>query len=164
MLAQHPQRILIVEDEASTAADLGRRLELAGYRVAGIATDEAGAMTAIHRHEPDLVLIDMHLKGAHDGIHLANRVRRRHDIPVVFVAARVDCETLERARITEPFGYLLQPFSSVLFRPTIEMALWKHAMAKRIKASEGLFPAISQPAVEHSSTSRRLQRASSAGR
>ena len=63
MLAQHPQRILIVEDVASTAADLGRRLELAGYRVAGIATDEAGAMTAIHRHEPDLVLIDMHLKG-----------------------------------------------------------------------------------------------------
>lgn len=131
--------ILIVEDEGLIALDLQKKLQQAGYTVPGIADNYEDALRAVEDLRPSLVLMDIRLPGTRDGVAIADELRRRFHVPVIFVTAHADRETLERARITEPFGYIVKPFHNVDFRAQIEIALWKHQMDQRLRVSEAWF-------------------------
>jgi two-component system, response regulator PdtaR len=118
--------ILIVEDEGLIALDLKRKLEQAGYTVVIIVDNAADAIQSVDELRPSLVLMDIQLRGPQDGIAAADQIRRQFNVPVIFVTAFADRETLDRARITDPFDYILKPFHAVGFRARIEKALWKH--------------------------------------
>ena len=120
--------ILIVEDEGLIALDLKKKLELAGYTVLGTVDNADDAILSAERLGPSLVLMDIRLRGPMDGVATSDQIRKRFHIPVIFVTAHADRETLERARITEPFGYIVKPFHGIDFRVQIEVALWKHKM------------------------------------
>jgi two-component system, cell cycle sensor histidine kinase and response regulator CckA len=117
--------VLIVEDERIVANDLQARLEVLGYPVIAIASTGDQALKSIETHRPDLVLMDIRLKGAMDGIQTAETIHSRFGIPVVYLSAYADVNTVERAKRTEPFGYLVKPFQDSELRTTIEMALFR---------------------------------------
>lgn len=103
-------RVLIVEDRAVTANNLHDRLEALGYAVPGIASSGMEGVELAAKTRPDLVLMDIRLPGGMDGIEAAARIRQRWDIPVVYLTGHTDHATVQRAKVTEPFGYLLKPF------------------------------------------------------
>ncbi|MBI2440758.1 MAG: response regulator [Lentisphaerae bacterium] len=125
------KRILIVEDESIVAKDIESSLTGLGYTVAGIVAlgEEAVELSGVLK--PDLILMDVMLKGAMDGIAAAERIRREHALPVIYLTAYTDQDTLERAKATEAFGYLLKPFEERDLHVTIEMALYKHAAQRK---------------------------------
>jgi PAS domain S-box-containing protein len=129
-------RILIVEDEVITALDIRSRLQRAGYDVSAIASTAEEAMERVASGEPDLVLMDIRLNGTMDGIEAAREIRIRAGTPVVYLTAYADQETLQRAKATEPYGYLLKPFEEREIHTTIEMALYKHRMEEKVKESQ----------------------------
>jgi two-component system, cell cycle sensor histidine kinase and response regulator CckA len=118
-------RILIVEDELIVATDLQSRLVALGYLAVGTAVNADQALAMSDRLRPDLVLMDIHLEGDHDGISTASQIRRDYQLPVVFLTAYSDDATLERAKVTEPFGYILKPFEDRELKTVIEMALYR---------------------------------------
>jgi len=134
--------VLIVEDEGLIAMDLKRKLEQSGYFVPMIADCAEEAISGVERHRPNLVLMDIRLRGEQDGIQTAGQIRRLFHLPVMYVTAHADRETLERAKITEPFGYIVKPFHGVDFRAQIEMAIWKHQMEQKLRTSEAWLSAI----------------------
>jgi DNA-binding response OmpR family regulator len=123
--------ILIVEDEGLIALDLKMELERAGFTVAMIADNAAEALLSVERLRPNLVLMDIRLRGAQDGIETADLIRRKFRIPVMFVTAFADRETIFRARITGPFDFIVKPFHGVDFRDRIETALHEHQRTER---------------------------------
>lgn len=125
-------RILVVEDEVIVAEDIKGRLIELGYEVVGIAHTGRGAVDAAVESVPDLVLMDIMLKGDMDGIAAAEEIKRRLDLPVIYLTAYSDNETLERAKIAEPFGYLLKPFEERELHASIEMALHKHRLESEL--------------------------------
>jgi PAS domain S-box-containing protein len=129
-------RILIVEDESIVALDIQRRLIRLGYDVPAIASSWEEALQIVTQTFPDLVLMDIKLRGEVDGVEAAERIRSHSDVPVIYLSAYADEETIQRAKITEPFGYLLKPFEETELHTTIEVALYKHAMEKRLRESE----------------------------
>ncbi|MEJ2207701.1 MAG: response regulator [Anaerolineae bacterium] len=129
-------KILIVEDETITILDLQDRLRSLGYDVAGHAMRGEEAIHLVRALQPDLVLMDVRLGGEMDGIQTAEAIRSFEDVPVVFLTAYSDDDTLRRARIIEPFGYLLKPFAERELYTTIEMALHKHHSEQALKQSE----------------------------
>ncbi len=128
--------ILIVEDEGLIALDLKKKLEQAGYTIVGVVDNSDDALINAERLHPSLILMDIRLRGPKDGIETADQIRQRFHIPVIFVTAHADRETLNRARITEPFGYIVKPFHGIDFRVQIEVALWKHKMEQKLRVSE----------------------------
>jgi len=128
-------RILVVEDEAIVAKDVQSRLEGLGYAVPAIASSGEQAVRRAAATQPDLVLMDIRIKGEMDGVEAAGQVRDRFNIPVIYVTAYADDATLERAKITEPFGYILKPFETRELHCAIEMALYKHEAGELVKAS-----------------------------
>ncbi len=131
-------RILVVEDEKIVAADLQQRLKSFGYVVVGITSTGETAIQATRDLAPELILMDITLKGDMDGIQTAETIRKNLDIPIVYVTAHADSKTLERAKITSPFGYILKPFEERDLYTTIEMAVYKHATDRRLQQSERL--------------------------
>jgi len=131
-----PARILIVEDESLVAVDLEQRLCLLGYSPVGIVDTGEDAVTRATELRPELVLMDVRLKGAVDGIEAAGRLRVPHRIPVVFLTSHSDRGTLERAGLAEPFGYLTKPFQERDLHATIEMALYRHRAEERLHKLE----------------------------
>jgi PAS domain S-box-containing protein len=129
-------KILVVEDEAITALDIRSRLERSGYAVAAIASSAEQAITQMPKSQPDLVLMDIQLQGEMDGIQAAETILARFGTPVIYLTAYADRETLERAKLTEPYGYLLKPFEEKEIHTTIEMALYKHQMERKVRESE----------------------------
>lgn len=120
-------RILVVEDEAIVAMGIKQKLEELDYEVVDIVfTGEDAVQTAV-QEEPDLILMDIVLKGSMDGIEAASKIRNQLDIPVIYLTAYSDEEVLERARITEPYGYIIKPFKKSELNANLEMALYKHA-------------------------------------
>lgn len=119
-------KIVIVEDEGLIAADLSSRLEDAGYAVASIADTGAKAMRAIAETSPDLVVMDIRLKGEMDGIDVAERVHAQYNLPVVYLTAYEDNRTLERVVHSQAFGYLKKPVGSASLRTTVDLALRQH--------------------------------------
>ncbi len=129
------KKIYIVEDDRLVAADLAGILERSSYTVAGQSVTGEDAIEQIIRLEPDLALVDIGLEGEIDGIEAARQIREVCDIPVVYVTAYSDRETLERAKITEPFGYVLKPFGERELCATIEMAFYKHQIDRELEES-----------------------------
>lgn len=132
-------RILVVDDEIIIARELEARLVALGYQVLGIASTGRGAVELTERSKPDLVLMDIVLRGDMDGIEAAAEIRMRWGIPVIYVTAFADEATLLRAKITEPFGYIVKPFSERELRANIEMALYKHQAEAKLMAIEKWF-------------------------
>jgi CheY-like chemotaxis protein len=130
--------ILVVEDERVVASDLRLRLESGGYAVCAIVSSGLEAVEKAGALRPDLVLMDVTLRGEFDGIQAAEEIRKRHGLPVVYLTAHSDEGTLQRAKISEAFGYILKPFEEREIFANIEMALYKHAMEKRLRESERL--------------------------
>ncbi len=126
-------RVLIVEDEAIISLDIKRLLSTAGYSVAAVAASAEQAIRAIETSPPDLVLMDIHLRGAKDGIETARQIRNVFHLPVVFVTAHADKATLERASLTGPFGYIVKPISALSLTSTVEMALHKHRVERQLE-------------------------------
>ena len=124
-------RILIVEDERITSDHLRRLLTRLGYEVVGIASDGASALEQLIYAHPDLLLADIGLTGGIDGVEVAARARNEYDIPVVFLTAFSDPETINRARVPEPYGFIVKPFAEEELHATIEIALQQDAERKR---------------------------------
>ena len=129
-------QILVVEDENIVAKDVENRLKNMGYKVPAVSATGEDAIMKAEEHRPDLVLMDIMLKGTMDGVTAAEKIRHQFNIPVIYVTAYSDQSTLDRAKISEPYGYLLKPFEERELHSTIEMALYKHKMEKRLKESE----------------------------
>jgi AmiR/NasT family two-component response regulator len=132
-------KILIVEDEAITAKDLQNMLKELGYDVPAIASSGEGAIKTAEEIEPDVVLMDIVLKGDVDGIEAAELIRVRFDIPVVYVTAYLDEGRLEKTKVTEPYGYIIKPFGNKELRPVIEMALQRYRLEKALRESEAKY-------------------------
>src|SRR5262245_18365833 len=129
-------QILVVEDEGIVARGIQSGLESMGYEVPSLCASGEEAIEKATSLQPDLVLMDIVLRGDMDGIEAARRIRERLDIPVVFLSAYEDENTLGRAKTIEPFGYLLKPYEEKEPRTTIEMALYKHRAEQRVKQAE----------------------------
>lgn len=135
-VAMSATRILIVEDERIVAKDLQFRLNGLGYQVAGMAAEGHDAIAKAREMRPNLVLMDIRLENGMDGIQAAEQIRSLYDIPVIFLTAYADQTTLARAKITEPFGYILKPFEERELQSTIEIALYRHAAEQKLRESE----------------------------
>lgn len=129
-------KVMVVEDEKIVALEIADRLRTIGYDVPDLASSGEEALPKVEEGCPDLVLMDIRLKGAMDGIETAEQIRNRFGIPVVYLTAYADEDTLQRAKITEPYGYLLKPFEERELRTTIEMALYKSKMERKLKENE----------------------------
>ncbi len=136
------QKILIVEDESLVALDIRRTLIRLDYDVTAIACTGQDALMSVADDTPDLVLMDIGLRGPMDGVETAQQIRGRHDLPVVYLTANLDISTLERAKITGPFGFVLKPFQEGELRIAIELALYKHATEKKLYESQRWLSAI----------------------
>ena len=130
-------RILIVEDERITSDHLRRLLKRRGYEVVGIASNGAEALDRMKQVRPDLILVDIGLPGAHDGIQIAQHAREENHIPVVFLTAFSDPDTIGRAHVSKPYGFIVKPFVEEELQATIEIALQQHAERSR-RAEEAL--------------------------
>jgi PAS domain S-box-containing protein len=135
-LEKTAKQILVVEDEIIIAEEIQRKLKKMGYAVPVMVSSGEEAIKKTKENNPDLVLMDIVIHGKMDGIEAAKQIRSYFDIPVVYLTAYSDEKTLERAKITEPFGYLIKPFKERELQITIEIALYKHKMEKRLKESE----------------------------
>jgi PAS domain S-box-containing protein len=129
-------QILIVEDESIVAKDIQNTLKILGYAVSAVASSGEEAVKKAAKTHPDLVLMDIVLEGDMNGVDAAAQIRVRFDIPVVYLSAYADDETLQRAKITEPYGYILKPFQERELHTAIEMGLFKHKMERKLKESE----------------------------
>ncbi|NLF73779.1 MAG: sigma 54-interacting transcriptional regulator [Candidatus Anammoximicrobium sp.] len=128
-----PVRVLIVEDEQIVAIDLEGHLERLGYHVVASAASGQEAYDQAGRAQPDLILMDVRLDGPLDGIEAARRIRQQWDVPVVFLTAYSDAATLERAKLAEPYGYLVKPFVPSDLNAAIQMALYKGRVDRALR-------------------------------
>ncbi len=128
--------ILIVEDEMIVAADLANKLRQLGYEVCGSTAHGEEAIDLARDRHPDLILMDIRLAGAMDGVEAAEHIRRQCDLPVIYLTAHSDRATLQRAKLSEPFGYILKPFEKIELESHIEMALYKHQAERKLRESE----------------------------
>jgi len=126
--------ILIVEDEIITARDIESKLQKIGYEVCDIASSGQEAIEKAGEHMPDLVLMDITIEGDIDGVKTAETIYNLYQIPFIYVTAHTDLNTLHRAKLTEPQGYIVKPFSPRDLIITIGMALYKHKMEMKLKA------------------------------
>jgi len=129
------KRIMIVEDERIVAEDIRRSLENLGYTVSAMVSSGEEAIEKAEDN-PDLVLMDIVLRGDMDGIETAQQLKSQFNIPVVYLTAYADDKKLQRAIVTEPYGYLLKPFEDRELHTAIEMALYKHEMEKKVRESQ----------------------------
>ena len=120
------KRILIVEDEAISVMTLEDSLHEMGYSVVGNAANASDAIKLAEEFRPDLILMDIHIKGDMDGIETAELINSRLHIPIIYLTAHSDEKTIERATKTMPYGYLIKPFRMKEMYSTIEIALYKH--------------------------------------
>ena len=132
----NPVNILVVEDEIIVAMDIQNRLRKFGYTVLGLADSGEEAIKKAADNSLDLVLMDIHLKGNMDGVEAAQIIHNIFNVPVIYLTANADESTLERAKVTEPFGYILKPFKEKELKFTIEITLSKHRTEKKLKQNE----------------------------
>lgn len=121
-------RVLIIEDEPVIASDIEMTLSGDDYTVAGIAFDSTKAIDLLHRTNPDIVLLDIAIRGDKDGITIGQIIHEHYKIPFIYVTSFADRETLDRAKLTLPAGYVVKPFKDRDIISAIEMAVYRHAM------------------------------------
>lgn len=136
MSARLPINLMLVEDERIVAFDLKRQLQGFGYHVGAVVASGEQAVSAAAEAKPDLVLMDIHLEGDMDGIDAAAEIRARHQIPVVFLTAYAEDDTLRRALDSKPFGYLIKPCEGRELHATIQMALARREDELAVEQSE----------------------------
>jgi diguanylate cyclase (GGDEF)-like protein/PAS domain S-box-containing protein len=139
--------ILIVEDEYIVAMDIQSSLEKNGFTVVGQANRGEQALQKAGELQPELILMDIGLKGEMDGIETAIQIKKRLHLPVIFLTAFGNPSVIERARLAEPFGYIFKPFEERELISNIKMALYKNEMDKKVRESEDKFRSV----IEHSS-------------
>jgi PAS domain S-box-containing protein len=125
--------ILIVEDEGIVAKDIANKLGRLGYTICGITARGEEALVLARDRHPDLVLMDIRLAGKLDGVETADSIQRECDLPVIYLTAHADRATLERAKNTMPFGYLLKPFETLELETHIQMAIHKHQAEQKLR-------------------------------
>lgn len=128
--------VLIVEDSFIVAYHLQKTLEGAGYLVLGIEESGEDALLKLHTIKPDIILMDIMLNGKLDGIETARDIQSKYNIPIIYITALSDMETIQRAKITQPYGYLTKPFEDREVFTNIEIALYKHEIESRLRQSE----------------------------
>ena len=131
--------ILIVEDERLVAQDIKITLERMGYEALPPVATGKDALRVAAELQPALVLMDIHLSGTMDGIAAAQKIIAKYDIPVIYLTAYADEDTLQRAKETSPYGYILKPFSELDLHVAVEISIHKHAAEKARKLSETKF-------------------------
>lgn len=131
-------KILVVEDESIVSKDIQHSLKRLGYTVSGAAPTAEKALELVASEQPHAVLMDIMLKGDMNGIEAAEIVRREYNIPVIFLTAYADEVTLSKAKITEPYGYIIKPFKEIDLHTSIEMALYKHKKEKEVEKERDL--------------------------
>ena len=125
--------ILIVEDESIVAKDLEMTLKKLGYTVVGVVdTAEKAVSTALSK-KPDVVLMDIVLKGKDSGIVAAEQIKDEYDVPIIYLTANADADTVEMAKFTEPHGYIVKPFKEVELQTAIELAIYKFKQEAKVK-------------------------------
>lgn len=131
------EKILIVEDEGIVILHIKKALESLGYKVAGIASSGEDAVVKASESKPDLVLMDIVLKGKGEGIEAAEKIRNLLNIPVIYLTAHADESTLERAKVSEPFGYIVKPLRERDLRIAIEFAMYKAKTEAELRRARG---------------------------
>jgi PAS domain S-box-containing protein len=134
--------ILIVEDERVVALDLRAQLRRMGYYVPAIVSRGSEAVRLTAELDLDLVLMDIHLQGEMDGVQAAQAIHNDSDVPVIYLTAYADQVTLDRAKVSEPSGYIIKPFDEQELHATIEMALYKHQMQRKLRESQRWLSAV----------------------
>jgi two-component system, response regulator PdtaR len=135
-------KILIVEDELIVAEDLKMTLATLGYEVVGISATGEHAIELAGKLKPDVILMDIMLAGELDGIATAGEIRAKYDIPVIYVTAYADENLVARAKLTEPFGYIVKPFNEREVHSNIEISLYRHRIEKEIKKRDAILLAL----------------------
>lgn len=135
--------ILVVEDESIVSKDIQHSLKKLGYNVVGAASTGEKALELARTEHPDIVLMDIMLKGDMNGIETAEIIRQELSVPVVFLTAYADESTLSKAKVTEPYGYIIKPFKEIDLHTSIEMAIYKHSKEQEIiKERDFLFSIV----------------------
>ena len=129
-------KIVIVEDESIVAMELEQRLIDSGYQIVGVTDNGETAIRLTSEMKPDLVLMDINIKGEIDGIETASRIRKKMDVPIIYLTAFSDKATLEKAKLTSPYGFLLKPIEERDLHISIEISLAKFKMEKQLKENE----------------------------
>jgi CheY-like chemotaxis protein len=140
-------KIMIVEDEIIIAKELQLIINDLGYDFCGMITTGEEAIQKAGDYLPDLILMDINLIGEIDGIEAAEKIQAEYDIPIIYVTALSDSKVLTRAKVTEPYGYVLKPYEERDLYVCIEIALYKHQAEKerkelrrQVKILSGLLP------------------------
>jgi DNA-binding LytR/AlgR family response regulator len=139
-----PINILVTEDESIVRKDIERCLVNLGYNVIASADNGEDAIELALKHKPDLALMDIMIKGDMNGIAAAEEIKRNLDIPVVFLTAYADENTLNEAKLAEPHGYILKPFKDVDIQTAIEMALHKHGKEQELKLESDFLRSLAE--------------------
>lgn len=130
--------VLVVEDESIVSKDIQHSLKKLGYNVVGASPTGEKAIELAGSENPDIVLMDIMLKGEMNGIEAASQIKELYAIPVIFLTAYADESTLSKAKITEPYGYVLKPFKEIDLHTTIEMAIYKHGKEQEVMKERDL--------------------------
>jgi DNA-binding LytR/AlgR family response regulator len=118
-------RVLVVEDELLVAADIEESLEILGYNVVGSVATGKDAIEMVNKYLPDIILMDIMLKGDMTGIEAATLIKQKHDVPIVYLTANADLATIEKAKFSLPYGYIIKPFNEKDLQTNIELARFK---------------------------------------
>lgn len=129
-------QVLVVEDDALIARNIQLELHGMGYAVPAIATSGEEALQKAAEIQPDLVLMDISLRGEMDGVKTVERLREDLEVPVIYLTAFADDQTLQRAKKTEPYGYLIKPYEEKELHTTVQLALYKHKMDRLLKENQ----------------------------
>jgi DNA-binding LytR/AlgR family response regulator len=132
-------KILIVEDEILVATDIQESLESLGYTVLGMVDTGLKAIDAVERELPDLVLMDINLKGEMTGIEAAKIISKTSDVPIIYLTANADIDTVNKAKVALPYGYIIKPFTDKDLQTNIEIAIFKFASDVKIKMESEQF-------------------------
>lgn len=136
-------KVLIVEDESIVARDIQNILQKNNYEVIGIANNADTAMNTIAQNTPDIILMDIMIKGNINGIELSQKIKEEYDIPIIFLTAYSDVPTIEKAKFIEPYAYITKPFKNSDILSSIEIALFRHKKdLERKKEKELLYSII----------------------
>lgn len=154
-LNSKPATILVVEDEVIVARDIVQQVQSLGYQVVGSAAEGEQAIALAMQLRPDLVLMDIQLAGPMDGIAAAQTIRTELAVPVVFLTSFAADNILERAKLTEPFGYILKPFSERELSTMLAMALYKHQAEAKLLSTTRQLKALSMRVMEVQEQERR---------
>jgi len=137
------KNILVVEDESIVSKDIQMSLKRLGYNICGSSATGEEAVYKAKETKPDLILMDIMLKGKLNGIEAAHIIKEEMDVPIIYLTAYADDSTLSKAKITEPYGYIIKPFEEIDLHTSIEMALYKHSKEKEKKKEvEQMFSAL----------------------